>query len=194
MMTYKRKRGAANGQHAIRKPKPTMRKPKAETPPVFKVWIEIEEYNTVSGSGETLDAPNAAVATFDTYEEAYEFAGNLQAFGEETTPEARDRIKLAALVDDKLADALIEKAQAKGRVLVTIAQLEKLIGTNEQQGKADPMVMRVAPLSAWQTIDETLNTDSESGAFDEALRIDIADAMAEMSDMTPVDLFAKLTE
>src|SRR5688572_7836541 len=40
----------------------------------YKVWIEIEEYDELTGCGNDCDAPGAALATFDTHEEAYEFA------------------------------------------------------------------------------------------------------------------------
>ena len=40
----------------------------------YKVWIEIEEYDELTECGIDCDAPGAALATFDTYEEAYDFA------------------------------------------------------------------------------------------------------------------------
>lgn len=47
----------------------------------YKVWIEIEEYDTETERGTTLDAPGADVATFDTYDYAYSFASTLQGLG-----------------------------------------------------------------------------------------------------------------
>ena len=47
----------------------------------YKVWIEIEEYDELTGCGNDCDAPRGALATFDSYEEAYEFAEQIdQAF------------------------------------------------------------------------------------------------------------------
>lgn len=43
----------------------------------YKVWIEIEEYDHDTEEGQTLDAPGASVADFDTYAEAWEFAEKL---------------------------------------------------------------------------------------------------------------------
>ena len=41
----------------------------------FKVWLDIEEYDDVTGIGEkTADAPGAALAEFPTHEDAYDFA------------------------------------------------------------------------------------------------------------------------
>jgi hypothetical protein len=40
----------------------------------YKVWIEIEEYDQLTGCGNDCDAPGGALATFDTFDEAYEFA------------------------------------------------------------------------------------------------------------------------
>ena len=48
----------------------------------YKVWIEIEEYDTQTGEGETLDAPGAAIAEFDSYEQAWDFAEDLTKSGE----------------------------------------------------------------------------------------------------------------
>lgn len=45
----------------------------------FKVWIEIEEYDDETETGQTLDAPGAALVEFETYEEAYRFAERLDA-------------------------------------------------------------------------------------------------------------------
>jgi hypothetical protein len=39
----------------------------------FKVWLEIERLNETTGKGEDMDAP-CSLGTFDTYEEAREYA------------------------------------------------------------------------------------------------------------------------
>ncbi len=41
---------------------------------VFKVWLEIEEYNEKTGEGRTLDAPGPALKEFKTYASARKFA------------------------------------------------------------------------------------------------------------------------
>jgi hypothetical protein len=48
-----------------------MRKRKTIT---FKVWLDIERYNEKTGNGQNLDAPGSSLATFDTYEEAWDYA------------------------------------------------------------------------------------------------------------------------
>jgi hypothetical protein len=40
----------------------------------FKVWLEIERYNETTGHGENMDAPGSSLATFDTYDEAWDYA------------------------------------------------------------------------------------------------------------------------
>jgi hypothetical protein len=40
----------------------------------FKVWLEIERFNETTDSGETMDAPGSSLATFATYEEAWDYA------------------------------------------------------------------------------------------------------------------------
>lgn len=40
----------------------------------YEVWIDIEEYDQLTDCYTECDAPGGALATFDTYEEAYEFA------------------------------------------------------------------------------------------------------------------------
>jgi hypothetical protein len=40
----------------------------------FKVWLEIERFNEKTGHGQDVDAPGSSLATFDTYEEAWDFA------------------------------------------------------------------------------------------------------------------------
>jgi hypothetical protein len=47
------------------------RKPKRIT---YKVWIEIERYDDNTGQGQTVDAPGSSLATFDTLEEAWDYA------------------------------------------------------------------------------------------------------------------------
>lgn len=44
----------------------------------FKVWLEIEEYDEVTGHSHNRDAPGACLAEFDTYEEAHRFAVTVQ--------------------------------------------------------------------------------------------------------------------
>lgn len=48
----------------------------------YKVWTEIEEYNERTGSGETVDAPGAALMVFDTYEEAWAYAEKIEVMTE----------------------------------------------------------------------------------------------------------------
>ncbi len=45
----------------------------------YKVWIEIEEYDERTGCGDTCDAPGGALATFGTFEEAYDFAEQIDS-------------------------------------------------------------------------------------------------------------------
>jgi len=49
----------------------------------YKVWIEIEEYDSETLEHTNLDAPGAAVAVFDTYERAWKFCELLQERGEQ---------------------------------------------------------------------------------------------------------------
>lgn len=50
---------------------------------VYKVWIEIEEYDEESGVGETVPLIDfAATADFETLEEAHQFALALHEAGE----------------------------------------------------------------------------------------------------------------
>jgi hypothetical protein len=44
----------------------------AET--TYKVWIDIEEYDELTDCSKDCDAPGGALATFNTYEEAWDFA------------------------------------------------------------------------------------------------------------------------
>jgi hypothetical protein len=45
--------------------------------PVFNVWLEIERYDEDTGASLDMDAPGASLATFATYEEAWECAERL---------------------------------------------------------------------------------------------------------------------
>lgn len=47
----------------------------------YKIWIEIEEFDEETGEGKTLDAPDAAIVSFDDYNDAYTFASRLQKLG-----------------------------------------------------------------------------------------------------------------
>ena len=48
-------------------------------PKVYKVWVEIEEYDEETGASEDMDAPGAALRTCPTYERAYEIAEQITA-------------------------------------------------------------------------------------------------------------------
>ena len=52
-------------------------KPSSPEVTTYNVWIEIEEYDELTDCSNDCDAPGAALATFDTYEEAYEFAEHI---------------------------------------------------------------------------------------------------------------------
>lgn len=56
---------------------------------VYKVWIDIEEYDTTTEDGVMRDAPGAAVATFATYEAAWRFAA---ALGQIEPPDQSDQV------------------------------------------------------------------------------------------------------
>jgi hypothetical protein len=45
----------------------------------YKVWIEIEEYDERTGCGNNCYAPGGELATFGTYEEAYDFAEQIDS-------------------------------------------------------------------------------------------------------------------
>jgi hypothetical protein len=49
----------------------------------FKVWLEIERYNERTGRSEDMDAPGSSLATFDTYEEAWEYAERVTCLAED---------------------------------------------------------------------------------------------------------------
>jgi hypothetical protein len=40
----------------------------------YKVWVDIEEYDELTACGYACDAPGGELATFDTYDEAWDFA------------------------------------------------------------------------------------------------------------------------
>ena len=48
----------------------------------FKVWLEIERFNEKTGRSQDLDAPGAALATFVTYEEAWDYAERVTRLAE----------------------------------------------------------------------------------------------------------------
>ena len=49
---------------------------------IFKVWLEIERYSEKTGAGLTMDAPGSSLATFATYEEAWEYAERITRLAE----------------------------------------------------------------------------------------------------------------
>jgi hypothetical protein len=53
---------------------------------VFNVWLEIERYDEDTGDGLTMDAPGASLATFASYEEAWEYAERLTRLAEAINP------------------------------------------------------------------------------------------------------------
>lgn len=52
----------------------------------FKVWLEIERYNEKTGRSEDMDAPGSSLATFDTYQEAWDYAVRITDFAEGINP------------------------------------------------------------------------------------------------------------
>ncbi len=48
----------------------------------FKVWLEIERYNGQTGASQNMDAPGSSLATFDTFEEAWDYAERVTALAE----------------------------------------------------------------------------------------------------------------
>jgi hypothetical protein len=52
----------------------------------YKVWIEIEEYNEKTGDGMDMDAPGSSLATFKTYEEAWDYAERVTRLAESINP------------------------------------------------------------------------------------------------------------
>ncbi len=41
---------------------------------VYKVWLHIERYDTATGEGSDMDAPGSSLATYETYDAAYDAA------------------------------------------------------------------------------------------------------------------------
>ena len=52
----------------------------------FKVWLEIERFNEKTGHGQDMDAPGSSLATFDTYDEAWEYAERITRLTETLNP------------------------------------------------------------------------------------------------------------
>jgi hypothetical protein len=48
----------------------------------YKVWLDIEEYDERTGSGTEMDAPGAELATFATFERAWDYAARLTRLAE----------------------------------------------------------------------------------------------------------------
>lgn len=48
----------------------------------FKVWLEIEQFDEETGHSETLDAPGSSLASFETYEEAWDYAERVTRLAE----------------------------------------------------------------------------------------------------------------
>jgi hypothetical protein len=48
----------------------------------FKVWLEIERFNEKTGASADMDAPGSSLATFKTYEEAWDFAERVTCLAE----------------------------------------------------------------------------------------------------------------
>ena len=48
----------------------------------FKVWLEIERYDEETGHGQDMDAPGSSLATFETYEEAWDYAERVTRLSE----------------------------------------------------------------------------------------------------------------
>lgn len=40
----------------------------------YKVWLDIERFDDLTGIGEEMDAPGASLASFPTYREAWDYA------------------------------------------------------------------------------------------------------------------------
>jgi hypothetical protein len=54
----------------------------------YNVWLDIEEFDHDTGEGEELDAPGSALATFDTYEEAWVYAEHITRLIETNSTQA----------------------------------------------------------------------------------------------------------
>lgn len=48
----------------------------------FKVWLEIERYDERTDHSQTMDAPGASLAAFDSYEEAWDYAERVTRLAE----------------------------------------------------------------------------------------------------------------
>jgi hypothetical protein len=48
----------------------------------FKVWLEIERFNEKTGDSENLDAPGSSLASFESYEEAWDYAQRVTLLAE----------------------------------------------------------------------------------------------------------------
>lgn len=48
----------------------------------FKVWLEIERYNEITGEGENMDSPGSYLAEFGTYDEAWDYAERITRLAE----------------------------------------------------------------------------------------------------------------
>lgn len=49
---------------------------------VSRVWLEIERYNEKTGDGHNMDAPSSSLATFNTYDEAWDYAERVTRLAE----------------------------------------------------------------------------------------------------------------
>jgi hypothetical protein len=54
----------------------------------FKVWLEIERLNEKTGKGEDMDAPGGSLASFETYEEARDYAEHVTRLAAAASAEA----------------------------------------------------------------------------------------------------------
>ncbi len=48
----------------------------------FKVWLEIERYDEKTAASQDMDAPGSSLATFDTCEEAWDYAERVTRLAE----------------------------------------------------------------------------------------------------------------
>ena len=48
----------------------------------FKVWLDIERYDAKTDESQTMDAPGSSLATFDTYQEAWDYAERVTRLAE----------------------------------------------------------------------------------------------------------------
>jgi hypothetical protein len=56
-----------------------MTKPKNVT---YKVWLEIERLNEKTGASDDMDAPGSSLATFNTYQQAWDYAERVTRLAE----------------------------------------------------------------------------------------------------------------